>query len=122
MPGALYQTILPSASRTVLQTGNAIGTGGRQFLIAVLDLTSVNGVTPGLTLSIEGYDKVSAKWYNILSGAAVVAVSTNVYKVGPGLPATANVSANSCLPGLIRITIAVADADAATYSVGICLM
>jgi hypothetical protein len=120
MAAALFKTILASASRTTTQNSPTFAIGDRRFCHVVLDMTVVG--TGSVTVSIEGYDKVSGKWYTILAGAAVVANSTNVYKVGPGLPATANVSANDALPGLVRITVTANNANAATYSVGACFM
>lgn len=118
----IYRSILPSASRTTTQTGDTFGTGDRIACHVVLDCTVNAGGLGSVTLTIQGYDKVSAKWYTILAGAAVTTVSTNVYKVMPGGPVAANVSANDVLPPLIRILVTANNANPITYSVGIALM
>lgn len=86
----------------------------------VLDTTAFTSGT--VTLTIQGKDGTSGKYYTLLAGAAVGSVSTNVYKVGPGLPATANVSANDILPTVWRISLAGAASPISTYSVGCSLV
>lgn len=120
MAEAYNKTILASASRTTSQTPAEFPTGDRRFIHVVLDMTVVG--TGSVTLTIQGKDDVSGKFYTILAGAAVITNSTNVYKVGPGLPATANVSANDVLPAIIRIIVTANNANSATYSVGCSLM
>lgn len=120
MAAPIYKTILPSLARTTTQTGVGFAVGDHKALHVVLDMTVVG--TGSVTVSIDGYDKVSAKWYNLLTGAAVVTNSTNVYKIGPALVAAANAVANDYLPGLIRVTVTANNANSATYSVGACLI
>ena len=117
---ALDVTHLASASRTTTQTGADqvnYGWGGIQV---VLDMTVVG--TGSVTLTIQGKDSVSAKYFTLLAGAAVTTNSTNVYTVYPGITATANVSASMVLPRVFRILVTANNANAATYSVGYCLV
>ena len=71
-----------------------------------------------VTLTIDGYDRTSGKYYNLLTGAAVTANSTNVYKVGADLTAAANATANDYVPRYFRIVVTANNANAAVYSVG----
>ncbi len=107
--------VLPSAQRTALQSVDIEVEDG-QHLAVILDVTDLHSVTPGLTVSLYGVTSNGVE-YLLLAGAAVTTVSNNVYRIGPGLPATANVSANVPVPKKVRIKVAVADADACTYSI-----
>lgn len=110
------KTVLASASRTTTQTSaDQINPAGR-FLHVILDMTTVG--TGSVTVTINGKDPTSGKYYLLLAGAAVTTNSTNVYKVGPGLPATANVSANDIVPRIFQIVVTANNANAAVYSVG----
>jgi len=109
------RTLLPSASRTTAQTFT-INVARAKAIRVYLDLTNLNAVTPGLTVTIDAWDSVSNKFVNLLTGAAITTVSTNMYTVGIGVTAVANGAANAYLGDFVRVAVAVADADAATYS------
>jgi hypothetical protein len=114
-------TLLASASRTTTQTGADITNyQGNSSLIVVLDMTVVG--TGSVTLTIEGKDTASGKYYTILAGAAVITNVTNRYRVSPNLTAAANSIAQDILPRVFRINVTANNANAATYSVGYCLI
>ena len=85
-------TSLASASRTTTQTISDIDTNGCKYLNVVLDMTTVG--SGSVTLTINGKDPASGKYYLILSGAAVTTNSTNRCKVGPNITASANAKVN----------------------------
>lgn len=118
--GALRQfssgTALASASRTVTQTVADLETSGAQFLNVVLDMTVVG--TGSVTLTINGKDPASGKYYLLLAGAAVTTNSTNRYKVGPTVAASANAIAQDYLPEIIQFVVTANNANAATYTLG----
>lgn len=109
-------TLLASVSRTTNQTGADTTNYNHRGIHAVLDMTAVG--TGSVTLTIEGKDEASGKYYTILAGAAVTTNSTNVYKVFPGATAAANAVANDVIPRTFRINVTANNANAATYSVG----
>jgi hypothetical protein len=109
-------TLLTSASRTTTQTSADIPNPVGRFLHVILDTTTIG--TGSVTVTINGKDPASGKYYLLLSGAAVITNTTSVYKVGPGLPATANVSANDMVPELFQIVVTANNANAVVYSVG----
>lgn len=113
-------TLLSSASRTTNQTGADTTNYNHRGIHVVLDMTTVG--TGSVTLTIEGKDEASGKYYTILAGAAVTTNSTNVYKVFPGATAAANAVANDVIPRTFRITVTANNANAATYSVGYSLI
>lgn len=111
-------TILASAQRTTAQTSADFPNKRCRGLILIVDVTDLHSVTPGLTVTIQGKDPVSGKYYTILASAAITTVSTTVLRVFPGGTIAANLVANDCIPETWRVTVAVADADACTYSIG----
>jgi hypothetical protein len=111
--------ILESLSRTITNSTvlrNENMPGGH----FVLDVTTVG--TGSITLSIDGFDAVSGKWYNILTGAAVTTNSTNVYRVYPGLTAAANAVVSDIIPHQFRATVTHNNANAVVYSLGASLV
>jgi hypothetical protein len=119
--GNSYITLLPSAARTVATTSEDFANYGGRGMHVVVDVTAVTA-TPGLTVTIQGKDEVSGKYYTLLAGLAITTVSTTIYKIFPGSAVSANVSANDIIPHTFRVSVAVADADAATYSIGASLI
>ena len=114
--GNTDNTLLASAARTAtLQSADQTNYNGRGLHV-VLDVTTAG--TGSITLTIQGKDALSGKYYTLLAGVAVTTAVTNVYKVFPGAPATANVSANDLLPRTWRIDVTHNNANSITYSVG----
>lgn len=109
-------TLLASAARTTTQTSADIVCYNAEKLIVVLDMTVVG--TGSVTVSIQGKDSASGKYYDILVGAAITTNSTNRYRVGKDLASVANSIAQDYLPRVIRIVVTANNANSATYSVG----
>jgi hypothetical protein len=101
---------------TSTQTGADQTNYNHSGVIVVLDMTVVG--TGSVTLEIDGKDPVSGKYFAILTGAAVVTNSTNVYRVYPGITAAANVSASDVLPRTWRVKVTANNANATNYTVG----
>lgn len=114
-------TLLASASRTTTQTSADIPTYNAKAITVILDVTVV-AASPSVTVTINGKDPASGKYYLLLSGAAVLTAVTNVYSVGPGIAETSNVSTSKFLPAIIQIVVTANNANAGTYSVGTNLM
>ncbi|HLA60918.1 MAG TPA: hypothetical protein VK626_01610 [Nitrospiraceae bacterium] len=111
-------TLITAVGATTSQTGaDQLNINGKGVKV-VLDMTVNAGGAGSVTLTIQGKDVVSGKYYTLLVGAAVVTVSTNVYELYPGLPATANVSANTLLPRTWRVITTANNANATSYTVG----
>lgn len=65
---------------------------------------NITAITAGsLTVIIRAKDPVSGQYYTVLSSAALTATGTTVLTVYPGLPASANVSANDVMPRTWRV-------------------
>lgn len=109
-------TILASAARTATPTAVAQGTAGYRGVHVVIDVTAVTA-TPSVVPTIDGYDDLSGKWYNLLTGAAITATGTTVLKIYPGIGTVANAAASDILPATWRVVMTHGDADSITYSV-----
>lgn len=110
-------TLLASAARTTTQTSaDLLNYNGLSNIDVILDVTSAG--SGSITVSINGKDPASGKYYNLLTGAAVVTNVTNVYRVGLGNTVTANASANYALPRTFQIVVTANNANSITYSVG----
>lgn len=117
MRGNTTATLLASAARTTTQTSADIVNYNARGIAVVLDMTAV-GSGPSVTLTINGKDPASGKYYTLLAGAAVTTVTTNTYTVYPGMTVAANVSASAPLPRVFQIVVTANNANAGTYSVG----
>lgn len=89
----------------------------------VIDITTITGTTPTLTVTIQGKDPVSGKYFTILASAALNATGTTVLTVYPGLTASANITANDVLPRDWRVITAIAGTTpAVTATIGASLV
>lgn len=113
-------TILASAARTTTQTSADLVNYNSKGIKVVLDMTTVG--TGSVTLAINGKDSVSGKYYAILTGAAVITNSTNVYTVYPGITTALNAAVSDILPRTYQIVVTANNANSATYSVGASLI
>lgn len=122
MPIKITESIglLTAAAVTTTQTVSDQTNVCHRGVKVVLDMTAIG--TGSVTITIQGKDKLSGKYYTLLAGAAVATNSTNVYTVYPGLPATTNVSANDVLPEVWNVKITANNANPATYTVGASLI
>jgi len=87
----------------------------------VIDITQLTA-TQTVTVTIQGKDPLSGKYYTILASTALAAVATTVLKVYPGLPVAANSTANDILPRDWRVAITLANGLSTTFSVGALLV
>ncbi len=113
-------TGLASAARTTLQNVDLVNTSAKGVIVT-FDVT-LDAASASLTLSIQGKDVESGKFYDLLVATAVAAVGTTVYVIYPGVAAAAEGITKVVgypLPREWRLAMAVADADAMTYSLGV---
>ena len=112
-------TVLASAIRTTLQAVDLTNSSAKGVMV-VLDVT-LDAASASITLTISGKDAASGEFIALLVATAVAAVGTTTYIVYPGVAAAAEGVTKVVgfpLPLDWRVSIAVADADAMTYSVG----
>lgn len=114
-------TVLASAARTATpDTLEFELPSGVRALYLFTDATAITS-TPSITVMVQAVDRVSGKALpaspGVLSGAAIVAVGSQVLKIGVGLTAAANAVANDYPPTILRVTVTHANANPITYSV-----
>jgi hypothetical protein len=112
--------LITAAAATTTQTSADYRNSCYRGIKVVLDMTTVG--TGSVTLTIQGKDVASGKYFTLLTGAAVITNTTNVYTVYPGATVTANVSANDQLPAFFRILVTANNANPTTYTVGASLL
>lgn len=108
--------VLTSAARTATVNSDWIKNRHTKAMHVVINVTSITA-TPSITPKIEGCDPISGTAYTILEGLAMTATGTQVLKVGLGIAASANASAQDMIPSAWRVTVTHADTDSITYSV-----
>jgi len=119
--GNTEATVLASAARTTTTNSADQTNYNARGVHVLLNVTVVPGVDT-VTLSIQGKDPVSAVYYTLLTGLAVVGAGMNVYKVFPGITAVANGTASDVLPRTWRVAVTHSAATSFTYSVGAALV
>lgn len=113
-------TLISAVGATTTQTSaDQTNTSGRGVLV-FLNTTAIG--TGSVTLEIDGKDPASGTYYAILTGVAVVTNVFTVYRVYPGLTASANAIASDILPTTWRVRVTANNANAATYTVGACVI
>ena len=109
--------LLNSAVRAATLNGVDRLNRSARGIALIVDVTVVPGVDT-VTPKIQGKDPASGKYYDILVGAAIVAVSTVVLRVYPGLIAAANLTVSDILPRDWRLVMTHSAGSNFTYSVG----
>ena len=85
----------------------------------VIDITALTGVSPTLTVTVQGKDAASGKYYTILASAALAAVATTTLEIYPGIATAANATQGVTLPRVWRvITTITGTTPAVTATVG----
>ncbi|MBB6694380.1 hypothetical protein H7B90_23570 [Cohnella xylanilytica] len=110
-------TALPGAARTATTNSADLTNANGKGVIVVLDVSAVSD-SPSITIKIQGKDSTSGKYYDIITSAAVTAISTTVLKVYPGLATAANSVANDIIPTTWRVVVTHSNTDSIQYSVG----
>jgi hypothetical protein len=114
-------TVYASAARTATPTAAQLQAGPAKGVHVVIDMTAVAG-SPSVVPTIDGYDPVSTKYYNLLTGVAITATGTTVLKIYPGALPLTNASASDFLPAIFRVVMTHGTADSVTYTVSALLV
>lgn len=113
---------LTAAGAGTVNTSDILNTTGSGLRL-VIDVTAISGTTPTLTVTIQGKDNASGKYYTLLASAALNATGTTILKLYPGFAETANVSANDCLPEWWRVSYTVGGTSpSVTATIGACTL
>lgn len=91
----------------------------RRGLKLVIDITAIAGTSPTVTVTIQGKDPVSGKYYTLLASAALAATGTTTLTIYPGIATVANASVDDVLPATWRISVVVGGTGpSATMTIG----
>lgn len=116
--GNIEVTALASSARVAgINSADMTLYNGRGITV-VIDLTAFV-TAASLTVTIQGKDPLSGKYYTLLVSTVIASVITTVMQVGPGLTASANLIANALVPRTYRISVAQGNGNSTTYSVGV---
>lgn len=105
-----------NTSKTLLALTNASASGAdiakdnpfwRGVQIGV-NITSITGTSPSLTVVVEGFNEASNSYYTLLQSAALTTADFTLLTVYPGVTAAANVSASQALPNTWRVRYVIA--------------
>lgn len=108
-------TVAASAAHTASADWQVTNKGA-SHLIVVIDATAKTS-TPSVVFTIRGFDPTSGATWDILSGAAVTDVGTQVLQVGNSVVSVTNEVQNAVLPEHIQIHAEAADSNSLTYSI-----
>ena len=109
---SIFASAVRSATTNSTTITNYTNRGGH----IIIDVTAVPGIDT-VTPTIQGFDPISGKFYDILVGTALVATGTVVLKVFPGIASSANASANDFLPLSWRVVMTHSALTNFTYSI-----
>lgn len=103
-----------AAGQTATQSNVALTNYNAAELLVVINISAFTSGT--LTVAVSGTTSSS---YSIplLTSAALGAAATTVLQIGPGLPTTANLSANMPLPRNLLLTATVSGGGSLTYGI-----
>lgn len=96
--------VYASAARTATPATATFNMGYDTALTLVVDVTAI-AATPQITVTVDVFDVLSAKWVNVLTMAAITTVSTTKSTLVQGLS------------GSVRVISTHLDADSITYSI-----
>lgn len=112
------QSVLAGTAAAAGANGADVPAGSSVGVLLVVDITAITGTTPTLTVTLQGKDPVSGKYYTILVSAALNAIGTTVLRVHPSLTPAVNLVANDVLPAVYRAISAIGGTTpAVTYTV-----
>lgn len=89
----------------------------------VIDVTAITGTSPTLTVTVQGKDEVSGKYYTLLASASLTSTGTTVLEIYPGIANAANSTQGVTLPKVWRVnTVIGGTTPAITATVSACLI
>lgn len=115
---AQHLTVRPPVTRTTAATFNTNDFNNRDAIGAVVVIDITAGSSVSLTVTIEGKDPTSGKYYTILASSALTGTGTTVLRVHPDLTAAANTVAKDMLPAVWRVKEVTGNTNSITYSIG----
>lgn len=110
------QTVFASLARTATPTPVDNSNDGYRGVHLIINCSAVTS-SPSVVFTIQGLNAITGVGYTVLASAAIVGTGVTVLRVFPGATASANVTANDCLPSVWRVIATHGNSDSITYSV-----
>ena len=96
--------VLSLASSSVTSGGTgALVNSQAKGLTAVLYVETLQGTSPSISATVQGYDPITGQAFNLLNGPTVSAAGTHYMQVYPGIATASGVAANAVLPAGVEI-------------------
>jgi len=109
-------SVAASAARTVTTTFGTFINVNHRALHLIVDVTVIGA--DSLTIEIQGRQLFPPfSFYPLLTGLAITAVGTTVYKIGIGFTPIANLTANDMIPAVWQVVGTHSGVDPITYSI-----
>jgi len=108
-----------SGATTSGQSADQTNYNGRGLKVFI-NVSSFSGTS--ITFKIQGKDPVSSTYFDMLTGAAIVATGTQLLTIYPALTAVANVTATDVLPRTWRLSWTITTATVTATAGGIVLL
>jgi hypothetical protein len=109
-----------TAAATSRSTGPLNVPAGSVGLHCIINIATITGTSPTLTVAIQGWDPVSSTWYPLISSAALNAAGQTVLRVLAGATPATNTVANDILPPQIQVVATIAGTTPAiTATIGL---
>ena len=109
-------SVAPSAARTVTTTFGTFINVNHRALHLIVDVTAIGA--DDLTIEIQGRQLFPPfSFYPLLTGLAITATGTTVFKIGIGFTPIANLTANDMIPAVWQVVATHSGADPITYSI-----
>lgn len=119
--GNTFVEVYANTARTATPNTQEFEFLGEVPMAALFCLSVTVGAALSLTFKVEAVDRTAGVAFPLLTGTAVTGVSTATYTLGASMPATANVSANTVFPSIMRVTITHGNATSCNYSLAMFL-
>lgn len=114
-----YGNVLSDTNGAAGKNGADLANPTCRGVKVIVDITAITGTTPTLTVTVQGKDPASGKYFTLLASAALNAAGTTVLTVYPAVTVAANAAASDVVPRTFRVISAVAGTTPqVTYTVG----
>lgn len=100
-------SLLTLTAATTGTTGSDMNAANFKGVIVFIDIDTITGTIPTLTVTLQGKSARGGEYYTILTSAALGAAGATALRVYPGLVGAANLTANDILPPTYRVTTAI---------------
>lgn len=109
--------LITGTAATATVTGTDQTNYNARGVVVVYDCTAVTAAG-SFTVSIQGKDAASGKYYTILTGAARSTTGTDVLTIYPGVTVAANTAVSTVLPRVWRVVATYNSGTDQTFTVG----